>query len=165
MVGFNLKTITSLCGSMLLSQFTVAASGRVVVLPIFISHLSSRFAAAILPSFPEASVPVRPDDTVVQPCAIDETHCIFCACSCVVFYEAESTGSLLDLIQTNDDALHVSTFRKQLVYLFLGGVEGQIPNIQSVTLLQQLLLFISVSLKMLVSILTNIDVRIAGQRV
>lgn len=150
---------------MLLSQFTVAASGWVVVLPILISHLSSRFAATILPSFLEAGVPVRPDDTVVQPRAVDETHCIFCANSCVVFDEAESTGRLLDLIQTNDDALHVSTFRKQLVYLFLGGVEGQIPHIQRVALLQQLLLLVSVPLKMLVSVLTDIDVRVAGQRV
>lgn len=32
-------------------------------------------------------------------------------------------------------------------HLLLGGVEGQIPNIQSVALLQQLLLFIAVPLK------------------
>lgn len=32
-------------------------------------------------------------------------------------------------------------------YLVLGRVEGEIPNIQSVALLQQLLLFIAVTLK------------------
>lgn len=126
-----------------------------------------------------------------------------------ILYEAESAGCLLDFIQSDDDALDISTFRKQLVdlfnsdknkktkvrivwlleskgtsgtfnknhrpwedgktskkkkkkniiriiwspkrwkwsYLLLGGVEGEIANIQSVALLQQLLLFITVSLK------------------
>lgn len=143
---------------MLLSQLTVAASGWVVVLPVLISHLSSRFAATILPSLLEAGVPVCPDDTVIQPCAVNEAHRMFCTCTCVVLYKTESTGCLLDFIQTDDDALHVSTFRKQLVYLVLCGVEGEIPNIQSVTLLQQLLLFIAITLKMLVSVLTNVNV-------
>ena len=40
-------------------------------------HLSSRFAAAILPSLLEAGVPVCPDDTVVQPRAINEAHGVF----------------------------------------------------------------------------------------
>lgn len=97
---------------MLLGQLTIAASSWVVVLPVLISHLSSRFATAILPPLLEAGVPVCPDDTVVQPCAINEAHGIFCACTGVVFYKAESAGCLLDFIQTNDDALDVSTFRK-----------------------------------------------------
>ena len=47
-------------------------------------HLSSRFAAAVLPSLFEAGVPVRPNDPVVQTCAINEAHGIFCTCACVV---------------------------------------------------------------------------------
>lgn len=35
-----------------------------------------------------------------------------------ILYEAESAGCLLDFIQSNDDALDISTFRKQLVDLF-----------------------------------------------
>lgn len=150
---------------MLLSQLTVAASGRVVVLPVLIPHLSSRFAAAVLSSLFEAGIPVCPDDTVVQPRAINESHRMFCICSCVVFYKTESTGRLLDFIQADDDALDVSTFREQLVHLLLSSVEGEVPHIQCVALLQQLLLFIAVTLKMLVSVLTNINVRITIQRV
>lgn len=41
-------------------------------------HLSSRFAAAVLPPLLEAGVPVRPDDAVVQPRAINEAHGVFC---------------------------------------------------------------------------------------
>lgn len=35
-----------------------------------------------------------------------------------ILYEAESAGCLLDFIQSDDDALDISTFRKQLVDLF-----------------------------------------------
>lgn len=135
-VGLSLKTITYICGSMLLSQLPIAASGWVVVLPVLISHLSSGFATAVLPPLLEAGVPVCSDDAVVQARAIDEAHGVFCTCTCVVFYKAESAGCLLDFIQANDDTLDVPTFRKYLVYLVLGGVEGEIPNIQSVALLQ-----------------------------
>lgn len=34
-----------------------------------------------------------------------------------ILYKAESAGRLLDFIQADDDALDISTFRKQLVYL------------------------------------------------
>lgn len=36
-----------------------------------------------------------------------------------ILYEAESAGCLLDFIQADDDALDVSTFRKQLEYLLI----------------------------------------------
>lgn len=150
---------------MLLSQLPIAPSGWVIVLPVLISHLSSRFATAILSSLFEASIPVCPDDPVIQPRAINEAHGILCTSTCVVFYKAESTGCLFDFIQTNDDALDVSTFRKQLMYLLLCGIEGEIPNIQSVALLQQLLLFIAVTLEVLVSVLADVDVGVAVQSV
>lgn len=41
-VRLSLKTVTCFCRSMLLSQLTVAASGRVVVLPVLISHLHEK---------------------------------------------------------------------------------------------------------------------------
>lgn len=120
---------------MLLSQFTVAASGWVVVLPVLVSHLSSRLAATELPSLLEAGVPVCPDDPVVQPSAVDEAHGVFRVRTCVVFYEAESTSRLLHFIQADDDALDVSAFGKQLMYLLLSGVEGEVSHIQSVATL------------------------------
>lgn len=36
-----------------------------------------------------------------------------------ILYEAEPAGCLLDFIQADDDALDVSAFRKQLVYLLI----------------------------------------------
>lgn len=141
-----LKTIIQLRGTMLLGQLPVAASGRVVVLPVLVSHLSSRFAAAVLPPLLEAGVPVRPDDAVVQPRAVDEAHGVLGPCARVVLDEAEATGRLLDFVQADDDALHVSAFRKYVVDLVLGGIKGEISNIQSVALLQQLLLIIAVTL-------------------
>jgi len=47
-------------------------------------HLSSRFAAAVLPPLLEAGVPVRPDDAVVQPRAVDEAHGVLGPCARVV---------------------------------------------------------------------------------
>lgn len=41
-VRLSLKTVTCFCRSMLLGQLTVAASGRVVVLPVLISHLHGK---------------------------------------------------------------------------------------------------------------------------
>lgn len=53
-------------------------------------HLPPWFATTILPALLEASVPVRPDDAVVQPCAVDEAHGVFCICARVVSSTAES---------------------------------------------------------------------------
>lgn len=127
--------------------------------------MSSRFPAAVLPALLEASVPVCPDDAIVQPCAVNEAHGVLRVSPCVIsdttaakvcvththtlnlnllkqsgkhilgvetsflspfgtlkseriLYKTESTGRLLDLIQTYDDALHIATFRKQLMHLF-----------------------------------------------
>ena len=40
-------------------------------------NLSSRLSTAILPSLLEASIPVRPDDTIIEPRAVNEAHGIF----------------------------------------------------------------------------------------
>lgn len=48
------------------------------------SYLTPRFATTILPSFLETSIPVCSDDPIIEPCAINEAHGIFCTGSCVI---------------------------------------------------------------------------------
>lgn len=74
-----------------------------------------------------------------------------------ILYKAETTGSLFDFIQTNDDSLDISTLREQLVHLLLCGVEGQIAYVQRTALFQQLLLIIAVSLNTIKHCITLIS--------
>lgn len=41
-----------------------------------------------------------------------------------ILYKTKATGGLLDFIQTNDDSLHISAFRKQLMHLDTGLKKG-----------------------------------------
>lgn len=44
--------------------------------------------------------------------------------------KAEAAGGFLDLVQPHDNPLDISALGKELLDLLLGGVEGQVANIQ-----------------------------------
>lgn len=47
-----------------------------------------------------------------------------------ILYKAEATGGFLDLVQTHDNPLDISALGEELLDLLLGGVEGQVADIQ-----------------------------------
>ena len=47
-----------------------------------------------------------------------------------ILNKAEATGGFLDLVQPHDNPLDVSALGEELLDLLLGGVEGQVANIQ-----------------------------------
>lgn len=47
-------------------------------------YLSSSLSSPILPALLEACVPVRTDDAVIQPCAVDKAHGVLSICPRVV---------------------------------------------------------------------------------
>lgn len=48
----------------------------------------------------------------------------------VKFDKAESARTFRDTIEPHDDTFDFSAFREELVYLFLGRVEGQIAYVE-----------------------------------
>ena len=48
----------------------------------------------------------------------------------VVFDEAEAAGGLLEAIQAHDEALDLTTLGEELVDLLLGGVEGEVADVE-----------------------------------
>lgn len=61
--------------------------------------------------------------------------------------KAKPTGSFLDLVQPHHYAFDIAGTREQLVYLFFGGIECQVPHIQSCAVKQKTLLLSSTALK------------------
>lgn len=64
-----------------------------------------------------------------------------------ILYKAEATGGFLDLIQTHDNPLDISALGEELLDLLLGGVEGQVADIQRGGNLQGFLLQLPATLR------------------
>lgn len=137
------------------------ASSHIVVCPVFISHLSTSLSSSILPSLLESCIPVCPNNAVIEPRAIDKSHCVFSICSRVILHEAEATGCFLDLVQPHDDPLDITTFGEELLDLLFGGVEGQVAHVQRGGDLQELLLQLFAPPEVLVSVTADLAVGVA----
>ena len=48
----------------------------------------------------------------------------------VILDKAEAAGRLLEAIQPHDQALDLATFAEEFVDLLLGGVEGEVADIE-----------------------------------
>lgn len=48
----------------------------------------------------------------------------------IVFDKAEAAWSLLETVKAHDEALDFTAFGEQLMDLFLGGVEGEIADVE-----------------------------------
>lgn len=64
-----------------------------------------------------------------------------------ILYKAEATGGFLDLVQTHDNPLDISALGEELLDLLLGGVEGQVADIQRGGNLQGFLLQLPATLR------------------
>merc|ERR1719443_2571087 len=111
----------------------------------------------LLTALNETSVPVRPDDPVVQPGPVDVPQCVLRVLPGVILHETEAAWSSFKLVQSHHHPLHFPAHPEQLVDLLLRGVEGHVADVQRRGLSQQPLLLPSRSLEMLVAITTQIN--------
>ena len=84
----------------------------------------------VLPTLCESLVEIGADDALVQLGASNILHAVKSVLVSVVFDEAESARRLLKSVEAHDKALDLATLGKQLMYLLLGSVEGQVANIE-----------------------------------
>lgn len=55
---------------------------------------------------------------------------------CVVLDEAEATGRLLEAVEAHDEALDLAALAEELVDLLLGGVEGEVADVEGCGVLE-----------------------------
>lgn len=109
---------------------SVTASPRIVLGAVLVAHLATGLTAAVLPALGEAFIEIGPDDTLIQLGAADVLHAVEGVLVSVVLDEAEAARCLLEAVEAHDQAFDLAAFAKQLVDLLLGGVEGQIADVE-----------------------------------
>lgn len=95
--------------------------------------------APVLPALGKALVQVGADDALVQLGAADVLHAVQRILVRVVLDEAEAAGRLLEAVEAHDEALDLAALGEQLVDLLLGGVEGQVADVEGSRVLELLI--------------------------
>jgi len=149
---------------LLLDDFTIAAASTVEVCSILVSNLSARLAATVLPALDEPGVPVRSDYSVVQPCSVDVSECVFRINSEIILHETETAGCPLEFVQTHNDLLYLSTFAEEFVELLLCSVVAHIAHIQSRTLGEKSFLVLARALEVLVPVAAQVCASLGEKR-
>jgi len=142
----------SLEDDLLLYDLAVAAPTSVVVRAVLVPHLAAALAAAVLAPLDEAGVPVRPDDAVVEPRAVNVAHAHLRVLPGIILNETKAARGLIVFVEAHDDALDVTRLAEELVDLFLRRVEGEVADVQCGGEQQAVLLVHAGALKMLISI-------------
>jgi len=122
---------------LLLDNLAISPSARVEISSVLIPHLPSCLASSILPAFHKASVPVGPDNPVIEASTIDEPHSSFSILPQVELKEAKAAGGPLELVQPHHHPLHLSTFAKELVDLLFCRVEAHVAHVERGALTQK----------------------------
>ena len=138
-------------------------SAGIEVSAVLVSDLAARLAASVLAPFDETGVPVRANQAVVELGAVHVAHGALRVGARVVLDKAEATRRLLVAIEAHDDALDVASSAEKLVYLLLGGVEGQIAHIERGALREQALLLGLGALELLVAVGAERDCRLSKE--
>jgi hypothetical protein len=97
-------------------------------LPI-LSPLAAAYAATPLAALLKADVKVHFDDLVIQRAAIQQLYGVFSALSGHEFHKTEPTWCQLETIETHDHTLDLTSHAKNLIYLFLRRVNGQVSHV------------------------------------
>jgi hypothetical protein len=111
-------------------RLAVSTSSRIILVPVLISNLATTLTTAILPALGKSLIQIRPDNALVELGAANVLHAVERVLVCVVLDEAEATGRLLKAVKAHDEALDLTAFAKQLVYLLFGGVEGEVADVE-----------------------------------
>ena len=112
-------------------RLTVAAPSRIILVPVLVSNLSTTLAPTILPALGEALIQIRANNALVQLGAANVLHAVERILVGVVLDEAEAARRLLEAVEAHDEALNLAALAEELVYLLLGGVEGEIADVES----------------------------------
>lgn len=115
---------------------SVASTARVILVPVLVSDLSSALSAPILPALSESLVEIGPDDALVELGAANVLHAVERILVGVVLDEAETAGRLLEAVEAHDKALNLAALAEELVDLLLGGVEGEVANVEGGSVLE-----------------------------
>jgi hypothetical protein len=97
--------------------------------------------APVLSALGKALVQIGADDALVQLGASDVLHAVQSILVGVVFDEAEPAGRLLEAVEAHDEPLDLAALGEQLVDLLLGGVEGQVADVEGRRVLELLVLW------------------------
>lgn len=109
---------------------SISTSARIELISVLVPDLSSTLAPPILPSINETLVQICPDDPLIQLRPADILQTIQRVRVVVVLHETEPARRLLESVEAHHDALHLTAFAEQLVYLFFRGVEGEVSDVQ-----------------------------------
>lgn len=96
-----------------------------------VANLTTASATTELPAFNKTSIPIGPNDSIVESTVIDVPHCHLSTLPIFVLHKTETTGCLVNPVKAHNNATHLASSTKELPNLFLSSVEGQIANIQS----------------------------------
>jgi hypothetical protein len=111
-------------------RLSISTPARIILIPVFIPNLSSALASAILPALGESLIQIGSNNALIQLGAANVLHAVERILMGVVLDEAEAARCLLEAVKAHDEALDFPAFAEELVYLLLGGVEGEIADIE-----------------------------------
>jgi hypothetical protein len=114
----------------LIDRPSVTSPSRVILGPVLIAHLPTALAPSILPALRKALIQVGADDALVQLRAANVLHAVQRILVGVVLDEAESARRLLEAVEAHDQALDLAALGEELVDLLLGGVEGEVADVE-----------------------------------
>lgn len=136
---FILLVIVALFGLTELVQFLLgraapSAPSRVIVVPKFVPDLAARSPPPKLPPVLEPGIKINPNESLVQLHPIQQLLGLQRLPPRLKLDKAESAGSLAMAIEPHDDAPDGPALGKELVDLLLGGVEGQVSDVEGARL-------------------------------
>lgn len=99
------------------------ATTSIVIHPKLVPNLTPTPPPSELPAFHKPPIEINANRTVIDDRSIQVLHTVLCVLAGVVHHETEPAGRHLLLVQTHDDALHVTSLAKHLMYLVLRRVK------------------------------------------
>ena len=103
---------------------------------MLVSYLSPTLPSPELAPFFIAEVEVAADDALVELGAANVLHAVQGVLVGVVLDEAEAAGRLLEAVEAHDQALDLAALAEELVDLLLGGVEGEVTDVEGAGVLE-----------------------------
>jgi hypothetical protein len=111
-------------------RLSIPTPSRIILIPVLIPNLPTTLTPSILPALGKALVQIRADNALIELGAANVLHAVERVLVCVVLDKAEATGRLLEAVQPHDEALDLTAFAEELVYLLLGRVEGEVADVE-----------------------------------
>jgi hypothetical protein len=95
-----------------------------------VTDLSAGLSTTELTTKLEARVPINADLSPIDGLKVEAVQGILSLLSGSIFYETETTRSLLDFVKTHDQVDHLSTLPEKLEKLTLISVEAEVTHVE-----------------------------------